>query len=109
MSFQLTKEQIRVMYGDQYTEVTDAMNGEWKIWRFNVEPKDGYKSDYDIYKNGKVDMDGLRSQMIKGQIFVTWDTNGKLIGIECYYLQDGVISQFGLSENVLKTVYSVSR
>jgi hypothetical protein len=106
LSYQLTKEQIKVMFGDQYTEVTDAMNGEWKIWRFDIEPKNGYKSDYDIYKNGIIDLDNLKSQVIKGQVFVTWDPDGKLIGIDCYYFQNGLVSQFGFNENTLKKAYS---
>ena len=65
-----------------------------------------YKSDYDIYKNGLIDIENLKSQVIKGQVFVTWDTDGKLIGIDCYYLQNGLVSQFGLNENTLKKAYS---
>ncbi|GFZ91589.1 hypothetical protein GCM10008018_42340 [Paenibacillus marchantiophytorum] len=106
MSFQLTKEQIKVLFGEKYTELTDAMTGEWKVWRFDVEPKNGYKADYDVFGNGNVDMEGLKSHAIKCQVFVTWDTEGKLIGIDSYYLQNGEVSQFGLSENILKKAYS---
>ncbi|KRF21743.1 DUF3221 domain-containing protein [Paenibacillus sp. Soil787] len=108
LAYQLTKAQIKVMFGDQYTEVTDAMNGEWKIWRFDIEPKNGYKSDYDIYKNGIIDIENLKSQIIKGQVFVTWDTEGKLISIDCYYLQNGLVSQFGINESTLKKAYSTA-
>lgn len=105
MSLQLTKEQIQGMFGDNYTEVIDAMTGEWKVWRYDIQPKSGYKSDYDIYKNGVVDESGLKSQTIKAQAFVTWDPNGKLIGLSCLYLKNGSMSDFGLNEYTLIQVY----
>lgn len=104
MTFQLSQDQIKGMFGHNYTEVIDAMTGEWKVWRYDIQPISGYKSDYDIYKNGVIDESGLNSQAIKAQVFVTWDPNGKLISLDCHYLQNGSITHFGLNEyNLIQT------
>lgn len=108
MSLQISKEQIKGMFGNNYTEVIDAMTGDWKVWRFDIQPKIGYNTDYDVYKNGNPDEPGLKSQAIKGQVFVTWDPDGKLISITGFYLKNGSLEAYNLNEYVLIQMYGKS-
>lgn len=91
MDTQLTQEQVKGMFGDKYTEVTDAVTGEWKVWRYDIIPKSGYKYET---TTSTVDTQGIKNQDVKGQVFVTWSPDGKLMSIVYYGLKDGAVNAY---------------
>lgn len=49
--------------------------------RYDVVPKSGYKF---AETESKVDVEGIKSQKVKGQVFVAWRPDGKLTSIVYY-------------------------
>lgn len=91
MKVQLTQDQVKGMFGDRYVEVIDAVSGEWKVWRYDVMPINGYKFEE---TESKIDVEGLKSQKVKGQVFVTWRPDGKLMSIVYYGMNDGKVKAY---------------
>ncbi|MDQ0878802.1 hypothetical protein QFZ77_007461 [Paenibacillus sp. V4I3] len=91
MEVQLTIDQVKGMFGDKYTKVTDAVTGEWKVWRYDVLPKNGYKFET---TSDTVDTQGIKNQDVKGQVFVTWSPDGKLMSIVYFGLRDGTVKAY---------------
>lgn len=82
----MTEEEIRNLFGTQFTLVENTMEGN-ETWRFDL----GTSSDYEFQDQGidQVDIEGLKSGRVKSQIFIDWDDQG-LLQSAALYLVDSM-------------------
>lgn len=102
MTFQLSQDQVKAMFGNKYMEMNDPVGGEAKVWRYDIQPSKDYKSEGQF-----VDVNSIEDGNLKGQVFVTWSVERKLISIVSYYLLNGKVTESWINEYTLKKAYSL--
>jgi hypothetical protein len=77
-------EKVQELLGGGYSEVTSAMDGE-KMWRYDFPREEGYRFE-DPYMLDFIDLDGLRSGLMRMQLYVTWTGEDT---VACYTVYSG--------------------
>lgn len=79
----MTEEEIRTLFGTQFTLVENTMEGN-ETWRFDL----GTSPDYEFQDQGidQVDMEGLKAGKVKQQLFIDWDDRGTVLSAALFWV-----------------------
>ncbi|GIQ71062.1 hypothetical protein DUZ99_03330 [Xylanibacillus composti] len=96
MAIGMTKEEVAALIGDDYAEITMAMDNA-EGWRYDIGAVDGYSFD-DVLDS--VDLEGIKQGDVALQIFIQFDSEGQVNGYSAYQAdEDGSISVYQWLEN----------
>jgi hypothetical protein len=81
MKVNMTEEEVRSLYGPEFTLVQNAMEGN-ETWRYEINAR----SDYHFDDQGidMVDLEGLKKGHVQELIFVDWDDSGRVQNATLY-------------------------
>ncbi|MGM7680606.1 hypothetical protein ACSVDA_00500 [Cytobacillus sp. Hm23] len=81
-----SSDEVEHLLGNDYQKGIGAKNSE-QLWRYDLGKDEDYKSLNDEFFDA-IDVEGLNSDVIEAQLFITWSEDGKVEKYSIHYLNN---------------------